>query len=287
MSQHNGKSNRSPEENQKFWLTDRLNLHAEKQMEAIGKLTSRGYFVSPEVKKLMTPFLGMLGNTDQFKEVQSEQIKVITSDMQIIAQMAQYLSQPRTVARALGHERDGQARLRRYFPVGMRRAVRCTKHCTDKSMYTRGYTYAFQDDEGTPRVTNVFCEKCVRELGDPKQRSRLATLISVRTHRGKGRDDDRQVKVATEFVKTLDKTTTEQSSKPVTEDELSEAHPVTEVGARSAKELYEATHKRGLVAINPSKLNALTVVQLRNLCKAKGISPLPSIKADLISAIIG
>lgn len=221
-------------------------------METIPKLLMRGYLEgNSTIRRLVSPFMEVLSKPQIRSELLNDMDQSMTRDMQVLNAAMPLISSQRKVAQNLGQVVDGAPSLRKYTVVGNRRAVYCTKHCGPKSTFTRGYQYAYIDDDGKHQVTDPLCEKCVRELSDPKNRGRLAQLLGL----SKGKDGKRRQSVP------------KQDRSPRVEK--------TEVAVPEAP-----------VRLDANALSDMTVSELRELAKSQGISPIPRRKLDLLTSII-
>jgi hypothetical protein len=228
-------------------------------METIPKLLMRGYLEGNDaIRRAVAPFMEVLSKPQVRRELLNDMDQSITRDMQVLNAAMPLISSQRKVAQNLGQVVDGAPSLRKYTVVGSRRAVYCTKHCGPKSTFTRGYQYAYIDDDGKHCLTDPLCEKCVRELSDPKNRGRLAQLLGL----AKRKDGKRRQSVP------------KQDRSPRVE----KTEPEVDSGKSADPEAP--------VRLDANALSDMTVSELRELAKSQGISPIPRRKLDLLTSII-
>jgi len=168
----------------KDWLQSGLSAHVEKQMSIAFKIEMSEGVPTTEVSDLVRPYMKSR-DKKSFKALIEDNTSMIAADIIRVEKAVSMLSQPRMVAKSLGFVEENRAKFRRYNIIGRRHAVFCTKHCSGNSLYTRGYQFGFETPKGY-RCTKVLCEKCVRELGDPKNRGRLASLLGLKSNKSHG-----------------------------------------------------------------------------------------------------
>jgi hypothetical protein len=247
-------------------------------MEAYLKLVMRGYLVELEIGKFIKFFKECFDNFGIVLELMVDMRQSMTADMMSIKRLVSMISSPRKVAQSLGTVKDGAPALVKYTVTGYRRGVYCTKHCGPKSIYTRGYSYAFYDADKKPAVTEPLCEKCVRELSDKRERGRLARLMGMK------REPDSRSGRPVHDQKPKPQTETQS---PKRDHAKSIPTPQPKVDVISTPILEEVGAPKRPDVKSLEQLSEMTVKELRVLAKANGISPIPTRKQALLTALMG
>jgi hypothetical protein len=260
------------------WLLQGLELHAEKQVETFTKVMMRcGGNIPSVLAADLRASQELLNGSTTLDEVHHDAEELIHVEALAVKRLSSFISSPREVARALGHIKDGKPNFRRWYIVGDRRVIYCTKHCNKGHPLTRGYNYAYQDDDGIWSRTNALCEKCIRELGDRKQSGRLAAMLGMK----RSYESNDQVNSKPEPVATKAK-----DPEWMTVQLETGGHASSDTAEKLADRevLPTVVHKSKRPDGTPD-LMSYTVNQLRDMCAEKGIVPIPRLKMQLVAAL--